>query len=118
MPHFTRVFDEGGEGEPFGGTAAIVPGTIEAEEFDLGGEGVGYSDADATNIPGVSVSNKLMSILLGSPNNFPRRPPSGRSSQAINTQENSESRDVFIAQFRAVGVYSFSQLRVQMVEAR
>ena len=45
----------GGGGEPYGATVTVVPGSIEAEEFDLGGEGVGYSDADAINIPGVSV---------------------------------------------------------------
>lgn len=37
------------------GTPAAIPGTIEAEEFDLGGEGVGYSDTDAGNNGGVRV---------------------------------------------------------------
>lgn len=49
------MMEGGGEGGPYGGTAAAVPGTIEAEEFDLGGEGVGYSDTDAVNNPGVRV---------------------------------------------------------------
>ena len=40
-------------GDPFGGTAAEVPGLVEAEEFDLGGEGVGYSDTTTANIGGV-----------------------------------------------------------------
>ena len=31
----------------------MIPGTIQAEEYDLGGEGVGYSDTDAGNIGGV-----------------------------------------------------------------
>ncbi|CAN0186325.1 unnamed protein product, partial [Laminaria digitata] len=39
---------------PYGGTVTTVPGLIEAEEFDLGGEGVGYSDTTPVNIPGVS----------------------------------------------------------------
>jgi hypothetical protein len=34
---------------PYGGTAWPIPGTIEAENYDLGGEGVAYHDNDATN---------------------------------------------------------------------
>jgi len=34
---------------PFNGTAALIPGTIEAENYDLGGEGVSYHDLTATN---------------------------------------------------------------------
>lgn len=34
---------------PFGGVAHAVPGLIEAEDFDEGGEGIGYHDADAVN---------------------------------------------------------------------
>jgi beta-glucanase (GH16 family) len=34
---------------PFLMTAAIVPGTIEAENYDLGGQGLAYNDADASN---------------------------------------------------------------------
>lgn len=34
---------------PFNGVAAEIPGTIEAEEFDYGGEGVAYSDTDPGN---------------------------------------------------------------------
>jgi carbohydrate binding protein with CBM6 domain/F5/8 type C domain-containing protein/fibronectin type III domain protein len=34
---------------PYGGTPAAIPGTIEAERFDEGGEGVAYHDLDATN---------------------------------------------------------------------
>src|SRR4029453_15059208 len=33
---------------PFGGTAAAIPGTVEAENFNDGGAGVGYLD----NTPG------------------------------------------------------------------
>lgn len=40
-------------GGPYGGVAAVVPGVIEAEEFDEGGEGVGYSDEDVENNGGV-----------------------------------------------------------------
>ncbi len=38
----------GGQG-PFGGTPWAVPGTIEAENFDTGGQGVAYNDAEAAN---------------------------------------------------------------------
>ncbi len=34
---------------PYGGTAWAVPGTIEFENFDLGGEGVAYHDSEPTN---------------------------------------------------------------------
>ena len=34
---------------PYGGTPHLVPGTIEAEHFDEGGQGIGYSDSDAQN---------------------------------------------------------------------
>jgi hypothetical protein len=34
---------------PFGGTAWVIPGRVEAENFDTGGEGVAYHDLDAGN---------------------------------------------------------------------
>src|SRR5437870_3036546 len=34
---------------PFGGTPWSIPGTIETENFDEGGEGVSYHDTTATN---------------------------------------------------------------------
>ena len=34
---------------PYGGTAAAIPGTIQFENFDLGGEGLAYHDTDSTN---------------------------------------------------------------------
>ncbi len=37
---------------PFGGSPAVIPGTIEAENFDDGGEGIGYHDATAVNSGG------------------------------------------------------------------
>ena len=36
-------------GSAYKGVAATVPGVIEAEEFDEGGEGVGYSDTTSGN---------------------------------------------------------------------
>lgn len=40
----------------YGGVPASIPGTIEAEEFDEGGEGVGYEDSTAGNVMGVGSS--------------------------------------------------------------
>ena len=37
---------------PYGGTVASIPGTVEAENYDLGGEGAGYHDFDAGNSGG------------------------------------------------------------------
>lgn len=39
--------------KPFHGTPHKVPGVIEAEDFDLGGEGLGYHDSDERNITGI-----------------------------------------------------------------
>lgn len=41
-------------GGAYGGVPAVIPGMIEAEEFDTGGEGIGYSDVDPGNNGGVS----------------------------------------------------------------
>ncbi|MBK9132726.1 MAG: sulfatase-like hydrolase/transferase [Gammaproteobacteria bacterium] len=38
---------------PFGGTPWAVPGLIEAEDYDLGGSGVGYQDATSGNEGGL-----------------------------------------------------------------
>ncbi|CAM9118842.1 unnamed protein product, partial [Laminaria digitata] len=40
------------EGDPWGGVAATVPGVVQAEEFDMGGEGVAYSDSSEGNNKG------------------------------------------------------------------
>ena len=40
--------------DAFGGDPAPIPGAVEAEEFDEGGEAVGYSDTTASNFGGVS----------------------------------------------------------------
>ncbi|PYJ08700.1 MAG: hypothetical protein DME25_00800, partial [Verrucomicrobia bacterium] len=37
---------------PFGGTARSLPGTIQAEDFDDGGEGVAYHDVESANYGG------------------------------------------------------------------
>jgi PKD repeat protein len=42
-------FAAGYEGTPFGATPAPLPGIVQAENFDNGGEGVAYHDASAGN---------------------------------------------------------------------
>lgn len=37
-------------GTPYFGTPPVVPGVIQAEDYDLGGEGIAYHDANANNI--------------------------------------------------------------------
>lgn len=37
--------------KPYAGLPHAIPGTLQAEEYDLGGLGVGYSDTDAVNYP-------------------------------------------------------------------
>ncbi len=37
---------------PFGGTPQVIPGIIEAEDFDKGGEGLSYHDTNNQNIAG------------------------------------------------------------------
>ncbi|MDO8469716.1 MAG: immunoglobulin domain-containing protein [bacterium] len=39
----------GGTQTPYGGTPAPIPGTIQAENFDEGGEGVAYHDVNTSN---------------------------------------------------------------------
>jgi endo-1,4-beta-D-glucanase Y len=37
---------------PYGGTAAVVPGTVQAENYDLGGQGVAFNDLTPANLSG------------------------------------------------------------------
>lgn len=39
-----------GPGRPFRGQVSVIPGTIEAENFDDGGEGVAYHDREPENL--------------------------------------------------------------------
>ena len=36
---------------PYHGSALVLPGVLQAEDFDLGGEGVAYHDSDPANVP-------------------------------------------------------------------
>jgi len=35
---------------PYGGTLRSIPGTIQTEDFDNGGEGIAYHDLDSANL--------------------------------------------------------------------
>jgi hypothetical protein len=51
---------------PFSGVPAPIPGTIQAENFDNGGEGVGYHDTTSGNAGGVSRSTDVdLAALAG-----------------------------------------------------
>jgi hypothetical protein len=47
---------------PFGGTPAAVPGQIEAENFDTGGEGVAFHDTDSANQGGAYRPSEAVDI--------------------------------------------------------
>ena len=52
MNYATFVLKEEYVKEPFNGTAHTIPGRIEAEEYDKGGEGLGYHEANANGNQG------------------------------------------------------------------
>ncbi|GAB5535579.1 MAG: hypothetical protein Rubg2KO_18280 [Rubricoccaceae bacterium] len=47
---------------PFGGSPSPIPGTIQAEDFDEGGEDLTYHDTTPDNIPGAYRSNVAVDI--------------------------------------------------------
>lgn len=49
---------------PYLGDPAVIPGTIEAEAFDHGGEGVGYHETSPGNSGGVSLGGGVSSSFL------------------------------------------------------
>ena len=52
LNYVTFVLKEEYPKEPFNGTAHLIPGRIEAEEYDKGGEGLGYHEANANGNQG------------------------------------------------------------------
>ncbi len=52
-------------GNPFGGTPRTIPGRIEAEDFDEGGEGVTYHDADEANQGGSTYRTGGVDVVAG-----------------------------------------------------
>ncbi len=53
-----------GTQEPFKGTPLLIPGTIETEDFDKGGQGVSYFDTDGTNNGGEYRPNDGVDIQI------------------------------------------------------
>src|SRR5438046_5917783 len=51
---------------PYSGTPIAVPGSFEAENFDLGGEGIAYHDNVPGNIGGQYRLNEDVDIILSS----------------------------------------------------
>src|SRR5439155_6290216 len=49
---------------PYSGTPVVVPGTFEAENFDLGGEGVAYHDNVKGNVGGQYRVNEDVDIVV------------------------------------------------------
>lgn len=47
---------------PFGGSAQAIPGTLEAEDYDLGGEGQAYNETSPTNEGGATYRNDAVDI--------------------------------------------------------
>ena len=45
----TSTITVGGTSSPYGGTPWPIPGTIQSEDYDLGGQGIAYNDSDPTN---------------------------------------------------------------------
>ena len=54
--------------EPFKGTAAVIPGTIEVEEFDIGCEGIAYHDSDNENEGDATIQEGGVDIVTGGDN--------------------------------------------------
>ena len=51
-------------GTPYSGSPVLLPGTVSADNFDNGGEGVAYHDTDSTNTTGSYRTNVGVDIEL------------------------------------------------------
>jgi hypothetical protein len=65
----------GNDGNPYGGTARAVPGTVQAEDFNNGGENVAYHDLDAANNGNTYRTSEGVDISEQSSNQFIRLVP-------------------------------------------
>jgi aryl-phospho-beta-D-glucosidase BglC (GH1 family) len=54
----------------FGGAPFAIPGTIEAEDYDIGGDGLTYHDTDEANIPGAYRPTEAVDIEVRSDGGF------------------------------------------------
>jgi len=53
LPKISGMVVTGAAESAYGGSAAAIPGTVQAENYDVGGESVAYHDSDPTNTGGV-----------------------------------------------------------------
>lgn len=53
-----------GPSRPFRGVVHAIPGTIEAEDFDEGGEGVAYPDAEPANLEKRGAPDRVSGVDL------------------------------------------------------
>jgi arabinoxylan arabinofuranohydrolase len=60
-----KVIQTRAHGTPYGQNALAVPGVIEVENYDKGGQGVAYSDNDTTNTGGQFRPNEGVDIEAG-----------------------------------------------------
>ena len=66
-----EIVASSGPGSPFGGVPHPIPGKVEAEDYDLGGPGVGYSDTTPGNEQGYPVyRNDDVDIKVGNDGGF------------------------------------------------
>lgn len=57
-------------GTPFGDQPISIPGTIEAENYDRGGQGKAYSDSETTNNGGAYRADEGVDVEMNSPGNY------------------------------------------------
>jgi arabinoxylan arabinofuranohydrolase len=57
-----KVIQTKGHGVPYGGTAWTIPGKIEAEDYDVGGPAITYSDSDTINHGGQYRKDEFVDI--------------------------------------------------------
>jgi arabinoxylan arabinofuranohydrolase len=57
-------------GIPFSEQASVIPGTIEAEDYDRGGQGKAYSDSEAVNNGNAYRDDEGVDVEMNSPGNY------------------------------------------------
>ena len=58
----SKIFLQYSVRAPYSGSFCNLPGTVEAEDFDFGGEGIGYHETTVDNIPGAYRPNEGVDI--------------------------------------------------------
>src|SRR5712692_9003308 len=100
---------------PFSGTPVAVPGSFEAENFDLGGEGVAYHDNVAGNAGGQYRLNEDVDIVLSSDtlgggyvvNNF-------ETGEWLNYTINVQTTALYDIELRVASAFSTSAFHIEI----